>query len=76
MPDLEDVLFRWKQSMEQKKSLVIGDILKEIAIILQEKLSQYVDQEMSKFLIGWLDTFEARHNIKKYRQQGEAEAID
>lgn len=36
--DLEDTLFEWQQKMEQTKTIVTGDILKEIAIILWQKL--------------------------------------
>ena len=65
--DLEDTLFKWQQRMEQKKATVTGDILKEMAAILWEKLPHYAGQEVLKFSTGWLDGFKARHNIKKYR---------
>lgn len=60
----------------KKKATVTGDILKEMAATLWQKLPQYAGQEVPKFSIGWLDGFKARHNIKKYRQHGEAGAID
>ena len=31
---------------------------------------------MPKFSTGWLDSYKARHNIKKYRQHGEAGVVD
>lgn len=62
--------------MEQKKAIVIRDILKEIAIVLWKKLPQYIRQEIPKFSMGWLNSFKARHNIKKYRQHGESGSID
>lgn len=74
--DLEDALFDWQQIIEQKKATVTGDILKEVAATLWEKIPRYADQEMPKFSTGWLDGFKARHNIKKYRRHGEAGAID
>lgn len=49
--DLEDALIKWQQRMEQKKATVMGDILKEMAAVLWEKLLQYVGQEVPKFSI-------------------------
>lgn len=74
--DLEDALFEWQQKMEQKRATVTGDILKEMAATLWQKLPQYAGQEVPRFSTGWLEGFKARHHIKKYRQHGEAGAID
>lgn len=62
--------------MEQKTVTVMGDIWKEMAATLWEKLPQYVGQEMPRFSAEWLDGFKARRNIKKYRQHGETGAVD
>lgn len=47
-----------------------------MAAVLWEKLPQYVGQEILKFSTEWLDSFKARHNIKKYKQYRESEFID
>lgn len=73
---MEDALFEWQQRMKQKKATVTVDILKEMAAVLWEKLPQYAGEEVPKFSTGWLDSFKARHNIKKYRQHGESGSID
>lgn len=44
--------------------------------ILQQKLSQYSSQKISKFLTEQLDKFKARHNIKKYKQYEKVVAIN
>lgn len=62
--------------MEQKKSTVIGNIFKKMVVTLWGKLSQYADQEISKFSIRQLDGFKIRYNIKNYRQHGEAKVIN
>lgn len=54
----------------------MGNILKQMAVMLWEKLPQYADQEMPKFSNRQLDGFKASHNIKKYRQHKKARAID
>ena len=69
-------MFEWQQMMEQKKATVTGDIMKEKAATLWQKLQQYASQEIPRFLTGWFDGFEARHNIKKYRQHRKEGAID
>lgn len=62
--------------MEQKKTTVIGDIIKEMVIVLWEKLIQYAGQKVLKFSTRKLDGFKVRHNIKKYRQYGESGSIN
>lgn len=62
--------------MEQKNTIITGDILKEIAIILWQKLFQYVGQEMSKFSTRQLEHFKTKQYIKKYKQHREAKAIN
>lgn len=56
--------------------MATGNILKEMIVILWQKLLQYVDYEVPKFLNGQLDGFKARHHIKKYRPYGEPEIVD
>lgn len=59
-----------------KKSIIRGNILKKMAIILWEKLLQYIDQNILKFSIKWLDNFKARCNIKKYKQYKKTRVIN
>lgn len=53
-----------------------SDILKEIIITLWQKLPQYVDKKLSKFLIGQLNKFKARYHIKKYKPYRETRVIN
>ena len=42
-PELEGVLYEWQQSMQKKRAVITGDILKEQAIKLWKSLLQYQD---------------------------------
>ena len=53
-----------------------GDLFEEMAAVFWEKLPQYAGQPKPKFSTGWLKGFKARHSIKKFRQHGEAGAVD
>lgn len=55
---------------------MIGDILNEMIAILLEKLPQFAGQKIPKFLIKQLDSFNIRHNIKKYKQHKKPKAFN
>ena len=60
----------------KKESAITGDILKSIAKVFFNKLSQYYDELQPRFSTGQLDGFKVRYKIKKYLRYGDAEAVD
>lgn len=60
----------------KKEITITGDILKGMAKVFFNKLSQYRDESESRFSTGWLDGFKARYRIKKYTRYDDAGAVD
>lgn len=54
--------------------MVISNILKEMIIILCQKLFQYINQKMTK--LSTSEDFKARYYIKKYKQYKKLRVID
>ena len=55
---------------------ITGDAIKAAAQRFWLQISAYQGQEIPRFSTGWLDGFKRRHNIKQYKQHGEAGDVD
>lgn len=75
-PDLEDALFDLQQRLQKKEAPMTGEMLKQLAADLWQKLPQYRDLPVPKWSNGWLQAFKDRHYIKRYTRHGEAGAVN
>jgi hypothetical protein len=71
-PDLEAALFEWQRRIRQKDGIITGDILKEKASTIWQRLPQYQGVQEPKWSNRWLEGFKTRHKIKQYVMHGEA----
>lgn len=75
-PDLEAALYQFQLRMTRKGAAITGDILKEMAGQIWDKLPQYAETERPKFSNGWLEAFKKRHNVYRRIRHGEAAQVD
>lgn len=50
--------------------------MNETAAVFWDKLPQYEGQSKSKIFTDWLESFEARYSIEKYKRYEEKKAVD
>lgn len=74
-PDLERILFDFQQRIDRQGGFTSGDILREKAQQIWQRLPQYADQPCPDFSSGWLKRFKLRYNIKQHTRHGEAGSV-
>lgn len=75
-PDLEAAVFDWHQQMLKKKVTVSKETLRDIANKIFYELPQYRNVEPPRFSGGWLDSYKARYQVKRYYRKGKSGALD
>lgn len=75
-PLLEQALFEWQQYVQSQQALITNAALLSQAKRLWDRLDEYKDLPQPQFSNGWVIKFNKRHNIRNYRQHGEAGSVD
>jgi hypothetical protein len=75
-PRLEQALFEWQQYVQNQAASITNLALLEQAERLWDRMDEYKGLPRPQFSNGWIIKFNKRHNIRNYRQHGEAGSVN